>query len=490
MGRRKVRWGVGAPREGSEGDGEACLLILSHRLSLGSVLRRPLRPSQVPRVVEPIFQVGPLRPRLAEVAGPQALRLKAAARDLELSLDWAGHEGCWTGGVLGAQQRTRWAAVSGRRFAQLGLQREARARPPPRPAARPRPGGGGRGGGPGRPGAAPPRLRPAPRRAQPGLGARGSLRATARRTDGQAAGRAERPAVSARRPPSRAGCPSPLPRRAPAGRPSPSSAWGPSDAPTVRRPRGCAPRAAGCPHPRPAAGSPSRPRSRWTDAGTEAGDGELGASGSAAGRSPPPAGSSAPQLLCCRPLPPLHPTGTAAPALLHSFPTPSSPSLAAPQLPPSGTTPTSGTTATVKLTSSVPPSRHTATHTLTPVARSSCTLCLGAPAIPSPHPPIPPVAKSHAQSRPPLPTISHTHAWTSHTRLPHTSLVHTRASHTGVSQIGTPLSQTVVSVLHACMSATRVSISHACLSHMRHTRVSCTAGVTVPHTLTLAHRVP
>lgn len=163
MGRRKVRWGVGAPREGSEGDGEACLLILSHRLSLGSVLRRPLRPSQVPRVVEPIFQVGPLRPRLAEVAGPQALRLKAAARDLELSLDWAGHEGCWTGGVLGAQQRTRWAAVSGRRFAQLGLQREGRARPPPRPAARPRPGGGGRGGARG--GLGPPLRASAPPRA-------------------------------------------------------------------------------------------------------------------------------------------------------------------------------------------------------------------------------------------------------------------------------------------------------------------------------------
>lgn len=161
MGRRQVRWGVGAPREGSEGDGEACPLILSHHLSLGSVVRRLLRASQVPRVVEPIFQVGPLRPSLAEVAGPQALRLKAAARDLELSLDWAGHEGCWTGGVLWAQQRARWAAVSGRSHSSACSERRGLG-PLPGPRRDPAPeaeaGEGARGGlGPPLRASAPPR---------------------------------------------------------------------------------------------------------------------------------------------------------------------------------------------------------------------------------------------------------------------------------------------------------------------------------------------
>lgn len=124
-------------------------------------------PRAVPRVVEPNFQVGTLRPGLAEVSGPEALRLKAAARDLELSLGWAGHEGCWTGEALGTPLRTRLAAVSGRRFAQLGVRLEARARPPPPPAARPRPGGGVRRGGRGRANGRPsaPSPRPAPRRA-------------------------------------------------------------------------------------------------------------------------------------------------------------------------------------------------------------------------------------------------------------------------------------------------------------------------------------
>lgn len=340
----------------------------------------------------------------------------------------------------------------------------------PRPAARPRPGGGGRGGGPGWAGAAPPRLRPAPRRAQPGLGARGSRRATARRTDGQAAGRAERPAVSARRLPSRAGSPSPLPRRAPPGPPSPSSAWGPSDAPTVRRPRGCAPRAAGCPHPRPAAGSPPRPRSHWTDAGTEAGDGERGPSGSA-DRFPQPARSSAPHPQCCRPFPPLHPAGhrpppSLAPLLLYA-PLPLSRCPSAPSV---GHHPHRQ----AHILSSPLPS-HCHTHTHTSSRKKFLHRLPGRTRHPVPPFPHPPSCKVPCSGHPP---ISHTHAWASHTRLPHTSLLHTRASPTGVSQTGTPLSNTCVCVARVCLSDTHACLPHVCLSHM-HLCLTCVTHVSL-----------
>lgn len=56
VGRQKVRWGVGAPRVESKGDGEVCPLILSHRLSLGTAVRRPLGPC--PGLSSPTFRWG------------------------------------------------------------------------------------------------------------------------------------------------------------------------------------------------------------------------------------------------------------------------------------------------------------------------------------------------------------------------------------------------------------------------------------------------
>lgn len=284
--------------------------------------------------------------------------------------------------------------------------------------------------------------------------------------------------MSAYRSPSRAGSPPPLPRRAPPGPPLLSSAWGPSVAPTVRRPRGCTPQAAGCPHRRAAAGSPSRSRSHWTDEGTEAGARERGASGSAGGsphppaRAPPIGGAAALSLRCFQPVTaPPQPCCTPS---LRPLPHTHFPSPADPQLPPHHQAHI--------LSSPLLPHYHTGA----PVAkRSSCTL--SAWAHPPTRYPIPhaPQLQSPMLSDPP-PSISNTHAWIS---FAHTCLTHGRVPDRHASLSNSCVCVTRVCLLHACMSATRVSITHASLSHMCHTRVSRITGVTVPHTLNLSPRV-
>lgn len=267
--------------------------------------------------------------------------------------------------------------------------------------------------------------------------------------------------MSAYRSPSRAGSPPPLPRRAPPGPPLLSSAWGPSVAPTVRRPRGCTPQAAGCPHRRAAAGSPSRSRSHWTDEGTEAGARERGASGSAGGsphppaRAPPIGGAAALSLRCFQPVTaPPQPCCTPS---LRPLPHTHFPSPADPQLPPHHQAHI--------LSSPLLPHYHTGA----PVAkRSSCTL--SAWAHPPTRYPIPhaPQLQSPMLSDPPPQSLTHMPG----------SLLHTRASHMGVSQTGTPLSQTVVSVLHACASCTHACLPHVCLSHM-HLYLTCVTHVSL-----------